>query len=362
MTRVELKGIVKRYGDTTVLPKLDLSIEPGEFLVLLGPSGCGKSTLLRILAGLLSQTEGSVSMDGMSVDELDPAQRDVAMVFQNYALYPHRTVAKNLSFPLEMRRVPRTEIARRVKEVAESLGLEALLDRKPAALSGGQMQRVALGRAVIREPRVFLFDEPLSNLDASMRTRLRDEIAELHRRTGITTVYVTHDQSEAMTLGTRVAVMQGGRLEQVGAPLEVYGRPATCFVAGFVGTPRMNLIDGRVFGGTGGAAFEADGFAGLHRILPAGVGAVGDRITLGVRPSELKLQGSGGFRVCGVERMGSDTRIRCQGSEGGALRVWLPGDVEVEEGSRVGLEWPDRACHWFDTDSGRRLAEVPLRS
>lgn len=359
MTEVELEGISKRYGGTTVLPPLDLTIEAGEFLVLLGPSGCGKSTLLRILAGLVPQSEGSVSMNGDRVDDLDPAARDVAMVFQNYALYPHRSVAKNLSFPLEMRRVPRAEIRRRVREVAESLGLSELLDRKPAELSGGQMQRVALGRAVIREPRVFLFDEPLSNLDASMRTRLRDEIAELHRRTGITTVYVTHDQSEAMTLGTRVAVMNAGRLEQVAPPLDVYARPATRFVAGFVGSPRMNLIDGRVVPGSGGATFEALEFPRLRRDLPACFGPMGDRVVLGVRPSDVRLSSTGEFRIAGVERMGSDTRIRCHGSEGGALRVWLPGDVDVEDGGCVGLDWPDGACHWFDGATGVRLGEAP---
>ena len=232
-----LRGVEKRYGDVVAVRPLDLEVQPGELMVLVGPSGCGKSTLLRLIAGLETATSGEVWIGGRRVDEVEPGARDVAMVFQSYALYPHMTVARNLGFGLRMRGTPRAELERRVAETAAALGLAELLERKPGQLSGGQRQRVALGRAMVRDPGVFLFDEPLSNLDAELRLRTRDEIAALHRRLGTTMIFVTHDQVEALSLGQRVAVMDRGRLQQVGTPDEVYRRPGNLFVAGFVGSP-----------------------------------------------------------------------------------------------------------------------------
>ncbi|MBW2349146.1 MAG: ABC transporter ATP-binding protein, partial [Deltaproteobacteria bacterium] len=246
MASLTLQGIGKRYGKTRILSGVDIHVEDGEFCVLLGPSGCGKSTLLHIIAGLILQDEGSVLLDGRPVDGLTPGERDVAMVFQNYALYPHMTVWENLSFGLRMRKVPGPEIKKRVRETSRLLGIESLLDRKPKQLSGGQQQRVAMGRALVRRPKAFILDEPLSNLDARLRADVRVELKSLHRRVGGTVLYVTHDQVEAMTLGDRVVVMNRGEVRQTGSPDDVYSRPADTFVAAFVGSPRMNLFQGRI--------------------------------------------------------------------------------------------------------------------
>lgn len=242
MTRISFDRVSKTYDAVTPLREVTFTIEPGEFFVLVGPSGCGKSTLLRMIAGLESITAGTISFDGKVINQVQPRDRDVGMVFQNYALYPHLTVAENLAFPLSLRRIPKHEIETRVKEVASTLGLSDLLQRRPKQLSGGQRQRVAVGRAIIRTPRVFLFDEPLSNLDAKLRTHMRTEIRSLQQSLGITTVYVTHDQVEAMTMSDRMAVLNGGVIEQVGTPAEIYNRPATTFVAAFTGSPSMNLL------------------------------------------------------------------------------------------------------------------------
>jgi ABC-type sugar transport system ATPase subunit len=243
MARVELKNLVKTFGKVEAVRGVSLDINDGEFVVLVGPSGCGKSTVLRMIAGLEQPDSGKIFIDGTEVEGLEPAERNVAMVFQNYALYPHMTVAANLAFPLKMARLSRDQINGRVLKTAKLLGLDGLLNRKPRELSGGQMQRVALGRAMVREPKVFLFDEPLSNLDAKMRVEMRAEIARLHKSLRTTMVYVTHDQAEAMTLGTRIAVINHGLVEQFAPPLEVYKKPATRFVAGFIGNPAMNFID-----------------------------------------------------------------------------------------------------------------------
>jgi len=345
MARLELKAISKRYGATQALEPVSLSIESGELLVLLGPSGCGKSTLLRIVAGLVPATGGELWLDGERIDERGPAERDVAMVFQNYALYPHMTARENIAFPLRVARRPRAEIDSRVDETAELLGLEALLDRKPGQLSGGQMQRVALGRALVRKPRLFLFDEPLSNLDAQLREELRAEIGALHRRLAITTLYVTHDQVEAMTLGTRIALLERGRLHQVGAPREVFSAPATTFVAGFLGSPPMNLLRGPVERGE----FALGGFRLARAPVESG------EVVLGLRPHEVELGGDGAEALVeGVEHLGHQTLVRL--SVGGARIVAArEPTAAMAVGDRTRIRAAPHAAHWFDARDGRRL-------
>jgi len=348
MAGLQLCDVVKRFGDTTVLHGVDLAVEEGEFLVLVGPSGCGKSTLLRVVAGLVSASAGELFMDGRAIGELGPRERDVAMVFQSYALYPHMTVAKNLAFPLRLRKESRAEIARKVAATAELLGLTGLLGRKPATLSGGQMQRVALGRAIIRNPKLFLFDEPLSNLDAKLRAEMRVEIARLHRRLGITTLYVTHDQAEAMTLGQRICVMSQGRIEQIGAPLDVFARPASRFVASFIGSPAMNLIEGEVRGGR----FQC---GALELDLGRDTGARSDgRAVLGVRPHEIELGRGRELTVRSIERLGTQTLIDLALDDDQVLRVSREGQGDVREGERLRVAMPGRALHWFDARTGRR--------
>jgi ABC-type sugar transport system ATPase subunit len=312
VARVDFEHVEKRYGkraerarsepqasegrapaggaEEPALADLCLSVADGELLAVVGPSGCGKSTLLRLLAGLETPTRGTIRLDGEPVDERSPRERNVAMVFQDYALYPHRTVRGNLAFPLEMRRAPRDEIRRRVEAVAELLGIAPLLERRPAELSGGERQRVAMGRALVREPSVFLLDEPLSNLDAKLRVHVRAEIAELQRRTGTTMLYVTHDQVEALTLGERVAVLHQGRLQQVASPRELYARPANLFVAGFIGSPPMNLLATRLGTGAGGRAVLE--LAGRSLALPdalAPAARAAGALTLGVRPEAIRV-------------------------------------------------------------------------
>lgn len=344
MTRLELRGIRKSYGGREVLPGIDLVVEDGEFLVLVGPSGCGKSTLLRIVAGLIAADGGDLSLDGRRVNDLEPRERDVAMVFQNYALYPHMSVAQNLAFPLRLRREPRARVRERVAEVAGLLGIGDLLGRKPASLSGGQMQRVALGRAIIRSPRLFLFDEPLSNLDAKLRGEMRAEIARLHRGLGITTLYVTHDQAEAMTLGSRIAVMREGRIEQVGPPLEVFDAPASPFVAGFIGSPAMNLLRGRCSAGR----FRAG------RVEVEAPGLEEREVVLGIRPHRVRLGGPCELETRAVEKLGSQTLVELDAG-GQALSLCLEGTLDVEPGQRLAVELPLAALHWFDATSGARL-------
>jgi multiple sugar transport system ATP-binding protein len=345
MARLELRGIHKHYGGRTVLPGIDFVVEDGEFLVLVGPSGCGKSTLLRIVAGLIAADGGELLLDGRRVNDLEPRERDVAMVFQNYALYPHMSVEQNLAFPLRLRREPRAAVRAKVAEVAQLLGLGDLLLRKPATLSGGQMQRVALGRAIIRSPRLFLFDEPLSNLDAKLRGEMRAEIARLHERLAITTIYVTHDQAEAMTLGSRIAVMQEGRIEQLGPPLEVFDAPASPFVASFIGSPAMNLIAGRL----------ADG---RFRAGPLELGAplAGSReVLLGIRPHQVRLGGPCELEVRALEKLGSQTLVDLDVA-GQSLNLSHEGTLMLEPGERLSVELPPQALHWFDPLTGARLA------
>jgi ABC-type sugar transport system ATPase subunit len=333
MATLELRGLDKSFGGNPVVRSVSLRAEDGEFLVLVGPSGCGKSTLLRLIAGLETPDRGEVRIDGRVVNELEPGERDVAMVFQNYALYPHMTVEANVAFPLRMARVPRAERAARAAEALALLGIGDLARRKPAQLSGGQQQRVALARALVRRPKLFLFDEPLSNVDAKLRAEMRAELARLHRELGATMVYVTHDQVEAMTLGTRIAVLEGGALQQVGPPLEVYREPANRFVAGFLGAPPMNLLDGE----------DA-----------AALGAPG--AVAGFRPQEAALGGPLRARITLLEELGSETLVHAETLAGGApVVLCLPPGSAPAAGAEVGIGPAGRALHRFDAVSGARL-------
>ncbi|HEY5648487.1 MAG TPA: ABC transporter ATP-binding protein [Nitrospiria bacterium] len=284
MKALELRKIEKRFGNTRVLSDLSLEVEPGSFCVLLGPSGCGKSTLLRLIAGLDSPTSGDILINGRTVTGLEPVDRDVAMVFQSYALYPHMTVRENLAFPLRLQKIGKSERDGRVREAAALLRIDGYLDRLPRELSGGQRQRVAIGRAIVRRPKLFLFDEPLSNLDAQLRSATRSELARLHQELGITVVYVTHDQVEAMTLGSRIAVLNKGRIEQLGPPGELYDRPATLFTASFIGEPAINLLSGKAKGGR----FAGQG---LTLELDPGLRGYSGELTIGVRPEDLQVMG-----------------------------------------------------------------------
>ncbi|MBI2376861.1 MAG: sn-glycerol-3-phosphate ABC transporter ATP-binding protein UgpC [Deltaproteobacteria bacterium] len=329
MAGVRLEGVGKKFDDVEVLKPIDLEISDGEFLVLLGPSGCGKSTTLRILAGLETPTSGALRIGGRDVTHVPPKDRDIAMVFQSYALYPHLTVRQNLAFGLEMRKTPKDEIQRRTAEAAEILGLEKLLDRKPKALSGGQRQRVAMGRAIVRRPSVFLFDEPLSNLDAALRTEMRAEIKKLHAKLKTTVVYVTHDQIEAMTLADRIVVLHKGVLQQSGPPLEVYARPKNAFVAQFLGSPSMNQLSGRV---ERGPKFVG---AGLEVPLPDRFAAqVGRDVVLGFRPQAMTL-GPGPIkgRIELVEPTGSESFVRLELASGQRVTARVEGGASLPAGS-----------------------------
>ena len=352
MAQLSLHGIAKQFDGTPVLQGIDLDLAEGELLVLVGPSGCGKSTLLRIVAGLAGPDAGEIRMDGERVNEREPRQRDVAMVFQGYALYPHMSVRRNLSFPLRTARVPRAEIDERVQRTATMLGLELLLDRKPAQLSGGQMQRVAVGRALVRDPKLFLFDEPLSNLDAQLRDELRIELRRLHESLGITTLYVTHDQAEAMTLGSRICVMNRGRIEQVGRPREVFDRPRTTFVARFIGSPPMNLVDAHLRAGrlrVGSVDVPAD--EGVLSCLAEGQG-----LRVGLRPHDVELDGELEVGVTSVEDLGSRVLFSCQ-LEGQSVQVSREGGTSLRPGDRVRIGWKADRLHVFDARSGVRLGD-----
>jgi multiple sugar transport system ATP-binding protein len=324
-----------RAGEAAAVRGLSLAISDGELVVLVGPSGCGKTTTLRMIAGLEEVTSGTVSIGGRVVNDVHPRHRDVAMVFQNYALYPHMTVRQNMSFALRMRRTPRAQVRERVEHAARVLGIADLMDRRPRELSGGQRQRVAVGRAIVREPKAFLFDEPLSNLDARLRVTTRGELKALHQRLRTTTVYVTHDQEEAMTLGDRIVVMDAGRVQQVGPPLEVYRRPANRFVAGFIGTPAMNFLTGvcseRVF-------VEA-GRPGPGLPVPmGGAPAPGREVVMGVRPQALRLAGAGlPVEVRFVEPLGDVTDVTCVSGAGTRIVARVPAGMAASPGQRVFL-------------------------
>ena len=364
MATVTLDRVAKVYPGSHAVRAVDdvsIDIADRELLVLVGPSGCGKSTTLRMIAGLEDITEGTIAIGERVVNDVAPKDRDIAMVFQNYALYPHMTVYKNMAFGLKMRKVPRAEIRRKVMQAAGLLGIKHLIDRKPKELSGGERQRVAVGRAIVRTPQAFLFDEPLSNLDARLRIQMRAELKKLHRELQTTTIYVTHDQEEAMTLGDRIAVMSDGVVQQCAAPLEVYDRPVNRFVAGFIGIPPMNFFDGKVAEVDGRVVFDS-GFG--HLDMPEGAvralaGRAGKAVVLGARPEVLTLGavGDGGeadekrvlMTVSVIEPLGSEKDIYLQSSTGQPVVARVPSDTAVEEGSRVSVSFDVSRVHVFET-------------
>jgi len=373
MASVTLAGIRKIYegGGATqaAVHDLDLDIADGEFMVLVGPSGCGKSTTLRMIAGLESISAGRLLIGGREVNAVPAKDRDIAMVFQNYALYPHMTAYQNMAFALTLRRMPKAEVDGRVREAARMLAIEGLLHRHPRRMSGGERQRVALGRALVRKPQVFLFDEPLSNLDAKLRVQMRREIARLHQQLGTTMIYVTHDQVEAMTLGDRIAVLHRGKLQQVDAPSALYGGPANTFVAGFIGSPPMNLIDGDASGGAGAEFRAANGALSIPlggRWSSALTGRGAAAVTLGIRPEDIQRADGGGDRA-GVVR----SRVELVELLGGEALVHVSaGDVELTArltapvppaGSELYLRLPDERIHFFDRASGERLEPTAPR-
>ena len=363
MAEIQFRDVSKRYGDgPRAVANLELEIHDGEFMVFVGPSGCGKTTALRMVAGLEEITEGEVHIGGRVVNDLSPKDRDVAMVFQNYALYPHMTVAQNLAFGLKLRKVPRIEAARRVQHAAETLGLEEYLDRKPQALSGGQRQRVAMGRAIVREPQAFLMDEPLSNLDAKLRVQMRAEIQKLQRSLGVTTIYVTHDQTEAMTMGDRIAVMRDGALQQVDTPDRVYQQPVNQFVAGFIGSPAMNIVDAVLKRTDDGRAvvFGSHELAVDERVAHAADD--GASIVLGIRPEAfedpLVLPGCPRIvTVCALrETLGSEVLVHFEVSPSGPTWVArVHAQTPVQEGERLVLAVDPRRLHFFDPATGKAL-------
>src|SRR6266851_2430052 len=353
MASVAIRDVRKAFGATSVIHGVNVSIRDGEFVVLVGPSGCGKSTLLRMIAGLENITAGEIRIGDRVVNHLPPKERDVAMVFQNYALYPHMTVGANMAFSMKLRGAPKSEIDERVKRAAEILGLSQLLERFPRQLSGGQRQRVAMGRAIVRDPQVFLFDEPLSNLDAKLRVQMRTEIKELHQRLKTTTIYVTHDQIEAMTMADKIVVMHDGLVEQIGAPLDLYDRPDNLFVAGFIGSPAMNMIKGRIrVNGT--ASFE--GPAGVKfSLAAAGSGNDGRPAVYGVRPEHFSLSDDGAeAEVQVIEPTGSELQVVAK-LGGEEITAVFRERHQFKPGDKIRLKPDPRLAHLFDEPSGRRL-------
>ena len=347
MAEIVLDHVTKRWGDFVGVQAFDLTIRDREFLVLLGPSGCGKTTTMRMIAGLEDVTSGQIKIDGRVVNDLDPKDRDIAMVFQSYGLYPNMNVYENIRFPLKVRKVPEADHDERVRRAAEMVELTPFLHRKPAELSGGQRQRVALARAIVRRPSVFLMDEPLSNLDAKLRVSTRAQIKNLSHELKTTTIYVTHDQIEAMTLADRVVIMKAGVVQQVGSPVEIYDRPANVFVAGFIGSPAMNLMEGRVEGGA---------FVGENVRIP-GIDAPDGPVTLGFRAEDASVAPSEGeirAPIYTVELLGDATMVTVRAS-GALVSVRAPKDYRAEIGDVVSLGVPAAICHLFDTESGARI-------
>jgi sn-glycerol 3-phosphate transport system ATP-binding protein len=357
MADLTIRNATKTYPNGfQALHGIDVHVEDGEFLVLVGPSGCGKSTLLRMIAGLESITGGEIAIADRVVNKLEPAERDIAMVFQNYALYPHMSVRQNMAYGLKVRGTSKAEIEDRVRRAAETLELSELLDRKPRMLSGGQRQRVAMGRAIVREPQVFLFDEPLSNLDAKLRVQMRIEIKRLQQRLGVTAIYVTHDQVEAMTLGHRLVVMNEGRADQIGTPMDLYNKPQTMFVAGFIGSPAMNLVEG---------VLEGDGIrlgADTHLSLPATATARAQNsdVVLGIRPEHVELTDPGSAMLMVetdlIEALGADTLVHGHAGEV-ALTVRLPGSHPVAVGEHLPVTVAPGHFHVFGRADGQRIGD-----
>jgi multiple sugar transport system ATP-binding protein len=355
MASVAIRDVRKAFGQTQVLHGVTISIEDGQFVVLVGPSGCGKSTLLRMIAGLENITAGDIAIGDRIVNKLPPKERDVAMVFQNYALYPHMTVAANMAFSMKLRGAPQADIDTRVNRAAEILGLTQLLHRFPRQLSGGQRQRVAMGRAIVRDPQVFLFDEPLSNLDAKLRVQMRTEIKELHQRLKTTTVYVTHDQIEAMTMADKIVVMHDGLVEQIGAPLDLYDRPANLFVAGFIGSPAMNMLKGRVRV-NGSAGFESSG--GIRfPIAAAPAGGDGHPAICGVRPEHFTLADDGvEAEVQVVEPTGAELQVVARLGGSDVIAVFRERH-QFKPGDKIRLKPDPNLVHLFDEQTGKRLSQ-----
>ena len=350
MSGVVLQKVVKRFGEAQVIHGVDLKIEDGEFCVFVGPSGCGKSTLLRMVAGLEETSGGAIRIGNRDVTQVDASERGVAMVFQTYALYPHMTVAENMGFGLKMTGHPKAETDRKVAEAARILKLEELLSRKPKALSGGQRQRVAIGRAIVRGPEVFLFDEPLSNLDAELRVEMRVEIARLHREIGATMIYVTHDQVEAMTLADKIVVLRKGRVEQVGKPLELYHDPDNRFVAGFIGSPAMNFVAAKVDAARGA---NAPGL-GATVAFAGGLPPAGSSVEIGLRPQHLHITEGNSHRVEMTEALGGVSFIHVSAGTGEKLVIEAKGDVTPAIGSQIGIAFDGKDALFFDAD-GKRL-------
>lgn len=351
--RIELEGLGKSFDGTRVLSDISLDVKEGEFVAFVGPSGCGKSTLLRVIAGLETVDEGEIRFGGRRMNETPAADRGVAMVFQSYALYPHMTVWENMSFSLRLQGVSKSERRAKAAKVAALLQLTDYLDRRPAALSGGQRQRVAIGRALMRGPGIFLFDEPLSNLDASLRAEMRVELARLHRQIGATMIYVTHDQIEAMTMADRLVVLNRGEIVQIGSPMDLYRKPATRFVAEFIGSPRMNVLEGTVKGG----AISLSG--GDQLFIAEGLPPEGTRIAAGLRPEDLRVMSAGDTdphlvaKVDLVEHLGDTALLHCRLAGGGAILAKTGGSTEIETGEQIGLGYSSRDLHLFDPNGTR---------
>ena len=355
MASVEVSNVRKSFGSFEVIHGVSISVDDGEFVILVGPSGCGKSTLLRMVAGLESVTSGELRIDGRIVNDVPPKERDIAMVFQNYALYPQMTVAKNMSFSLELARRPKAEITEKVNKAADILGLMPLLERYPRQLSGGQRQRVAMGRAIVRDPAVFLFDEPLSNLDAKLRVQMRAEIKSLQQRLASTTLYVTHDQIEAMTMADKIVVMHDGVVEQVGSPLELYDRPANVFVAGFIGSPAMNFIAVRLEGGEPPTLVTTSGvkiplYSGAPRVGP------GSEIVMGVRPENVSLRGPHAMpaQIVVIEPTGYETQLIAKFAEQDIVCVFRE-RLSGRPGESIPLTF-EGPLHFFDAQTGAAIA------
>src|SRR5579872_6164623 len=353
MASVEIRDVRKAFGSSNIIHGVNVTIDDGEFVVLVGPSGCGKSTLLRMIAGLENITAGEIRIGDRVVNNVPPKERDVAMVFQNYALYPHMTVAANMAFSLQLRGAPKSEIEARVRRAAEILGLQPYLDRFPRQLSGGQRQRVAMGRAIVRDPQVFLFDEPLSNLDAKLRVQMRTEIKELHQRLRTTTVYVTHDQIEAMTMADKIVVMHEGLVEQIGSPLDLYDRPENLFVAGFIGSPAMNCLRGNLrlngkteFEGPGGVRLPVDGTLG---------GSDGQPAIYGIRPEHFAIDDDGAeATIQVVEPTGSETQVVAKVGDQDIIAAFRERH-QFKPGEKIRLKPDPRLVHLFDEATGQRL-------